>query len=198
MVDNRIDTDGGFTGATIADDQFALAATDGNHGINRHDASEERLVNRFADHDPWGDFLYRIKFFGIDRAFAINGPAKGIDDATEQGATDGYGEKFAGGLNFVAFFKLRDVTEDDATHFVSFEIEGDADGAARKLHHLIIHDVGETVEFGDAIGDCADGASVLLDGLAGKFGDLLFDLFNDGAHLEEELKGDGVRLRGKE
>ena len=94
----------------------------------------------------------------------------------------GHGEEAAGGLHLVALLQLGDVAEHDAADLVLLQIERDADGAAGELHHLVIHHAGEAVDLGDAVGDGADGAGVLLDGLAGELGDLLFDLFEDGAH----------------
>ena len=34
LVDDRIDGNGSLAGLTVADDQLALATTDGNHGVN--------------------------------------------------------------------------------------------------------------------------------------------------------------------
>ena len=182
LIDDRIDADRGLAGAAIADDEFALAATDRDHGVDGHDAGEERLVNGFARHDAGRDFFNGIIFGGGDGTFAVDGVAECIDCAAEEGFADGNGEELAGGLDFVAFFEEGDVAEDDAADFVFFEIERDANGAAGELHHLVIHDLGEAVDFGDAVGDGADLAGVLFDGLAGELGNLLFDLVEDGAH----------------
>jgi len=183
LVDNRIDRDGGLAGATVADDQFALAAADRDHGIDSHDAGEQRLIHGFAGHDAGRDALNRIGFFGVDRAFAIDGVAEGVDDAAKEGFANGNGEQFAGGGDFVAFFELGDVTENDAADFGLFEIKGDADGAAGERDHLVVHDVGEAIDFGHAVGDGADVAGVFLDRFGRELGDLLFDLVEDGAHL---------------
>jgi hypothetical protein len=182
LIDDGVDADGGLAGAAITDDELALAAADRDHGINGHDAGEEWLVDGLADHDAGGDFLDRVGFLGIDRALAVDGAAEGVNHAAEEGAADGDGEELAGGGDLVAFLQLGDVAEDDAADLVFLKVERDADGAAGELHHLVIHDVREAIEFGHAVGDGADGAGVLLDGLAGKLGDLLFDLVDDVAH----------------
>ena len=57
------------------------------------------------------------------------------------------------------------------------------DGAAGKRDHLVVHDVGEAINFGHAVGDGADVAGVFLDRFGRELGDLLFDLVEDGAHL---------------
>ena len=183
LIDDRIDRDGGLAGATVADDEFALAAADRDHGIDGHDAGEQRLVHGFAGHDAGRDALDGISFFGVDRAFAVDGVTEGVDDATEQGFANGNGEELAGGGDFVAFFELGDVAENDAADLGLFKIQGDADGAAGKRDHLVVHDVGEAINFGHAVGDGADVAGVFLDRFGRELGDLLFDLVEDGAHL---------------
>jgi hypothetical protein len=102
----------------------------------------------------------------------------------------------AGGLHLVAFLEFRDVAEDDATDFVLFEIERDADRPAGELHHLVIHHVREALDLRDAVGDRADVAGVLLDRLAGELGDLLFNLFEDGAHRKSGIWAQIVYWKG--
>ena len=182
LVDDRIDRDGGLAGSAVTNDELTLAATDRDHGIDGHDAGEERLVDRLTGDDAGSDALDRVSFFGLDGAFAVHGITEGVNRATEQRFADGNGKQVAGGEHLVAFAKFGDITEDHATDFVFLKIEGDADGATGELDHLVIHDVREAVDFGDAVGDGADGAGVLFDRLIGKVGDLGFDLFEDGAH----------------
>ena len=189
LVDDRIDGDGGLAGAAVADDQLALAAADRDHGVDRHDAGEERLGNGFADDDAGSDALDGIELLGVDRAFAIDGTAEGIDHAAEQGLAHGHGEEAAGRLDLIALLQVGDIAEHHAADLVFLEVERHADGAAWELHHLVVHHVGQAVELGHAIGDGGDRTGVLFDRLVGELGDLLFDLFENGAH------GAGTRLR---
>src|SRR3546814_3363334 len=48
LVDDRVDGDGGLAGLPVADDQLALAAADGGHGVDGLDAGLQRLVHRLA------------------------------------------------------------------------------------------------------------------------------------------------------
>ena len=51
LTDDRIDADRGLADLAVADDQFALAAADGRHRVDRLQAGVHRLVNRLAlDH----------------------------------------------------------------------------------------------------------------------------------------------------
>ena len=45
LADDGVDRDCRFAGRAIADDQFALAAADRNHRVDRHDAGLHRLAN---------------------------------------------------------------------------------------------------------------------------------------------------------
>ena len=47
-VDDGVDADGRLARRTVADDQFALAAADRNHRVNRHDAGLHRLADRIC------------------------------------------------------------------------------------------------------------------------------------------------------
>ena len=45
LVDDRIRSNGGFTGLTVTDDQLTLTAADRDHGVDRFDPGLERFVN---------------------------------------------------------------------------------------------------------------------------------------------------------
>ncbi len=57
LIENGVDRDGRLARTAVADDQFALTAPDRNHGVDRHDAGEERLVNRFTLDNTGSDFF---------------------------------------------------------------------------------------------------------------------------------------------
>ena len=51
LVDDRVDRDRGLAGLAVTDDELALAATDGGHGVDGLEAGLQRLVHRLAlDH----------------------------------------------------------------------------------------------------------------------------------------------------
>ena len=55
LVDDRVDRDGGLARSPVADDQFALTTSDGNHGIDGFDARLQRFLDRLAIDDAGGD-----------------------------------------------------------------------------------------------------------------------------------------------
>ena len=46
LIDDGVDGDGGLAGLAVADDQFALAAADGGHGVDGLEAGLQRLIDR--------------------------------------------------------------------------------------------------------------------------------------------------------
>jgi hypothetical protein len=56
------------------------------------------------------------------------------------------------------------VAEDDRSDLGLFQVEREACDAVAKVQHLIEHGVGEAFDFGDAVGNFADGADVLFAG----------------------------------
>ena len=77
--------DGGFAGATVANNQLALAAPDGDHRVDRLDAGLQRLFDGLAlDHAGGAGFEQAVFGRGNDGAFVINRLAQGVDDAANQ------------------------------------------------------------------------------------------------------------------
>ena len=71
LIDDGVENDGGLAGLTIADDQLALAAADGNHRIDGLDAGLQRLADRLAVDYAWREALDGIALLGHDGALAI-------------------------------------------------------------------------------------------------------------------------------
>ena len=57
LVDDRVDGDGGLARGAVANDQLALTAADGNHGVYGLDARLDRGVHRLAHHHVGGNSL---------------------------------------------------------------------------------------------------------------------------------------------
>ena len=82
IADDRVDADGRLAGGTVADDQFALAAADGDHRVDGHNARLHRLADRLAPDDAGRDFLYRITRVAFDGPFAVHRLAERVDGAS--------------------------------------------------------------------------------------------------------------------
>ncbi len=165
LVDDRVDTDGRLAGRSVPDDQLTLAATNGNHRVNRHDARLHRLVDGLAANDAGRDFLDRIS--NVDSLigpFAIDRFAQRIHDASQQPLADGHLQELAGGADFAALFESGVVAQDDHADFVLFKVQRQAGDAVAEVDHLVEHRVGQAFDLGDAIADLADDAHVLPGG----------------------------------
>ena len=86
LVDDGVDRDRGLAGLAVADDELALAAADGDHGVDRLDAGLEGLLHRLAVDDAGGDPLD-----GVEAASSGSGPCRrsgwpsAFDHAAHQG-----------------------------------------------------------------------------------------------------------------
>src|SRR3546814_3957616 len=78
------DLDSGLAGLAVADDQLALTAADGNQRVNGLEAGLYRLMHRLARNDA-RRFLFDAHALRIlDRALAIDGIAKTVDNAAQR------------------------------------------------------------------------------------------------------------------
>ena len=103
LVDDRVNRHGGFAGAAVADDQFALAASDGNHGVNGLDTGLQGYVYGLTVCNT-GAGIFNGAGCGIgDRAFPVDGLAQGVNYTAQQAFAYGDFHQAAGTTNDVAF-----------------------------------------------------------------------------------------------
>ena len=182
LIDHRVHADGGLARATVADDEFALAAANRDHRVNRHDAGLHRLAHGTAFDDARSDFFNGIKSGFLDRALAVDRLAERVDHATEHTLADRHLEQLAGGADFGAFLDLGVVAENDGAHFSLFKVEREADDPAAEVEHLVEHRVGEAFDLGHAVADFANGADVLFGRRGLDARDLGFDFLQQITH----------------
>src|SRR4029079_10702095 len=144
-------------GLAIADDQLALAAADGNQGVERLEAGLHRLIDRLARDDAWRLDLDAAALGRFDRALAIDRIAKRIDDAAEQRLADRNVDDGAGPLDAGPFGDVRVRTEDHDADIVGLEVERHALGAVVEFDRLAGLDVVEAVDASDAVTARQDG-----------------------------------------
>src|SRR4051812_35011674 len=99
LVDDRVDRNRGLAGLAVADDELALAATYGNHGIDGLKASLNRLRHRLTCDHAGGDLLDDIGHLGVDRPLAVDGLAQRVHHAPEKLRTDRHGKDLAGAFD---------------------------------------------------------------------------------------------------
>ncbi|MNS56143.1 hypothetical protein D3C72_889950 [compost metagenome] len=153
LIDDRINRHSRLAGLTVANDQFALAAANWNHRIDRLQAGLHWLRNGFTGDHAWGDFFNRGRQFGFDGAFAVDRLAQRVDNAAEQLRTDWHFQNAAGALHRVAFGDVLVGTQNHGTDGVAFQIHCQAKRVAWEFQHLALHHVRQTVDAADTVGD---------------------------------------------
>ena len=89
LVKDGVESDGSLSGLTIANDQLTLTTADGNHGIDGLEASLDGLVDRLARQNARSLELSTATLLGVERALAVNGVTKSINNTSKQLRTDG-------------------------------------------------------------------------------------------------------------
>jgi len=174
--------DGGLAGGAVSDDQFALAASDGDHGVNGHDAGLNGNGDGFAGDDAGCDFFDRVLRITFDLTLAVKSLSKGVDDAAQQALADGDGEQAARGADFVASLDVLAGAEKHAADLGFLKVEGQAVKTAGEFDHFVEHDIAQAFDLGGAVTDLADDADVGFGDRRFEAGDLGFNLLEDVAH----------------
>ena len=92
LVDDGVDGYRGLPRLAVADDQFALSPSDGNHGVDGLDACLQRFRYRLAVNDS-GSFAFQRHFekFPSYGASSVQRNAQRVDDAPQHVLADPYG-----------------------------------------------------------------------------------------------------------
>ena len=152
LVDDGIHSHGGLAGLAVADDQFALAATDRHHGVDRLQAGLHRLVNGLTCNHARRNLFDLVGHLGVDRTLAVNGLAQRVDHATFQFGADRHFQNLAGALDGVAFGDVFVFAQHHGADGITLEVERQAEGVAREFEHFALHHVGQSVNTHDTVG----------------------------------------------
>ncbi len=123
LVDDGVDDDGRLARLAVADDELALAASDGNHGVNGLDAGLHRLTDRLAVMTPGAIFSMGERPEACNGTLAVDGLAQRVDDAAQQALADGHVEHAACRLDGVAFGQVAPAAQHDGADEVLLEVE---------------------------------------------------------------------------
>ena len=151
LVDDRVDADGRLAGLAVADDQLALSASDGSHRVDCLDAGLQGLIHRLALGHAVCDHLDGASLGGGHRAGAVQGVSQRVDYPAQHRLAHRHAQQPAGAADLVALVDLEKIAEDNHTHRVLFEVEGQAEDVAGKLDHLARHHSRQPVHPGNPI-----------------------------------------------
>ena len=151
LVQDRVQSNGSFTGLTVTNDQFALATANGDHRVNGFQASRHWFVNRFPWDNAGGFDVREATLGGFDGAFVVDGVTQTVNNTTQQTVADWHVHDGVSALDGVAFFDVAVGTEDNNTDVVCLEVQGHAHDAAGEFDHLASLDVVQTIHASDTI-----------------------------------------------
>src|SRR5690606_9659977 len=152
LGDDGVDGDGGLAGLAVADDQLALAAADGHHGVDSLGTGLQRLRHGLAGDNAGRHFFDDVGRLGVDGALAVDGVAQRIDHAAAQLGTDRHFQNAAGRLDLVAFGNARVVAQNHSADGVALEVQRQAKDIVGKFEHFALHHVGQAVDAGNTVG----------------------------------------------
>ena len=201
LVDDGVQGHGGLAGLAVADDQLALAAADGDQGVDGLEPGLHGLLDAFAVDDAGGDLLDRVLGGGGDGALAVDGVAQGVHHPADEGRAHRHRHDPAGALDRVAFLDGRGLAQQDDADVVLFQVEGHAHHPVRKFKQLPGHGLLQAVGPGDAVADADDRADLGNVGLGVEAFDLAANdagnFFRADVHIAI-LRNAGKGLCGKQ
>ena len=150
LVENGVDGDGGFAGLTVAQDQLALAAPDGDERVDDLDTGLQWHGDWRTVHDRGGRPLYWETLPRLHRAARIERPAERVDDAPEQCVANDHVHDAACAGHFVAGVQVRIIAKQNDANFGFVNVEGEAQKIAGKCQQFFEAHAGQTGYLGDA------------------------------------------------
>jgi len=124
--------------------------------------------------------LSTTTLLGVDRAFAVDGLTKGVNDTTEKLHTDGNVDNGLGPLDRVTLLNQSVVTEDGNTDVVGLQVQGHSTDTRGELNHFLGLNVLKTVDTGDTVSNGQDATGLLKVATCGSTGDAALE---DGGNL---------------
>ncbi len=158
LVDDGVDGERGLAGLAIADDQLALTAADGHHGVDGLQARLHRLAHRLTGDHAGRHLLNRGRSLGLDLALAVDGLTERVHHSAQKTASYRHFQNAPGAADRVAFGDVLVVAEDNRADRILLEVERETEGILRELDHFALHDFGKTMDSGDAVGQRNDRA----------------------------------------
>ena len=166
LVDDRVDRDSRLACAAVADDEFALAAPDRDHGVNGLDARLQRLLHGLSHNDAGRRTLDLPLDRSDDWTESVDRVAECIHHAADQRWTDWHFEHAARAPDLISLFQLEVVAKDHRADVVLFEVQRLRDNdvsslAGADLEHLAGHGLRETVDACNTILHFEDSADLV-------------------------------------
>ncbi|MPM92653.1 hypothetical protein SDC9_139788 [bioreactor metagenome] len=179
LVDDGVRRNGRFTGLAVADDEFALAAPNGDHAVDRLDAGLQRYSNRLALDDAGRRPLDGAHFSRIHLAFAVDRLAQRIDNAPKETLAHRHRNHVAGPAHGIPLADALVRTKHYDRNRVFFEVQCHTVGTALKFDQFVCHTVCKAKRAGDPIAHQHDRTGLALFDAVFVIFDLAFYNFGD-------------------
>ena len=175
LVNNGVNGDGRFTRLAVTDDQLALAAADGDHGVDGLDTGLKRLVYRLPEDNP-RRFAFQRQFesLAFDIALTVDRFTQWVHNPAYKAFADVDGSNAAGAMYTRAFANAFTRAHEHHTHVIFFQVQHDSLNTGLKLHQFTGLSVIQSINTGNTVSYLKNGAIFLQFGGRAKTGELLF------------------------
>ena len=165
-VDDRVERDCGLAGLAVTNQQFALAATNRDHGVDGLQAGRHGLRDRLTVDDAGRETFDGQRVRRVDGTLVVDRLAERVHHAADHRIAHRHAHDFAGALDLVTFADLGEVAQQHGADLVFVQVHGQAGDAFRELDQFAGHDLVQAVDACDAVAKRDDRAD-LVDGNLG-------------------------------
>ncbi len=161
VVDDGVQQHRGLAGLAVADNEFALASADGNHGVDGFEPGGHGLAHALAVDDARRQALDGKRLRGGDGALVVDGLSERVHHAADHGVAHGHGEDLARSLDLLAFLELGEFAKNDGADLVFLKRKRKARDAVREAQQFAGHDLVQPVQPRDPVAQRHDGADLV-------------------------------------
>ncbi len=161
LVDDRIDRQSGLADRPVADDQLALAAPEGEKGVDDENPGLDRLGDEIALRYGRRRPFDRVEPFRRDRPLAVERPTERIDHAAEQTGPDWRAQHVARAARGVAGFDRLGRIDQHTMNAVLVERMDEAENSVVELQHFVEPHIRQAGNFHHAVADFLDPSNFL-------------------------------------
>ena len=179
LVEDRVNSHGCLARLPVANDQLALAPSDGEHAVDHLETGIHGLVYGLALHHARGLRLYRTRFRSDNGTLAVDRPPQGIHHASLHAVAHGALGDAPRPLDGIAFLDQLIVPEENASDVVLFQVEHHAHHVVGEFDEFVRHHVGEALHTGNSVAHLQRGARFVDVDFALEVEHLLLEKFGD-------------------
>ena len=135
LVDDCVKDNSSLTRLAVADDQFTLTASNGDHAVDSLNTGLHRRIYALPRDNSRGNSLHRARLIRIDWSIIVDWLPKRVDHTTNECITNGNGDNLTGGTDFVVFFNVCKIAKNRTANRLFFEVKSQApNSCAREFY----------------------------------------------------------------